>query len=747
MNNPERALAISDREERLLAAFAERMSQQMYGDYEASDPAESRIDVRAIWSAIYRNRILIAAVLLLALAGGVASILLTTPTYRGVTTVHVDQQSAKVLGTEDVEPVPSAQEAELFLQTQVDIIKSRGLASRVAADLNLIGDEEFLAAVGAKPLDGQVAASRQREQMLRLLDENLTVTLPRKSRIVGIAFDSRDPRIAAEVANSFAENFISSNLQRRFDMSAYSRNFLQKQLALTKAKLEQSERSLISYARSAQLIDASAGAPTVGEQTGPRSLTTANLVQLNQAYSQALASRVAAQQRWAQVQSAPLLSLPEVLSNPAVQQLTQRRAELEGLYQQERERRKEGHPTVRQVAANIAELDRQIDTIASGIRNSIRDQYLVALRQEQALAGNVGQLESETLAEQDRGVRYNILKREVDTNRELYDGLLQRYKEVGAQAGVTNNNISVVDRADPPMEPVSPRPAVNMALAGLGGLVFAFLLVFVRERFDDAVRSPEDVDTKLHLPLLGVVPLMVGRPESFKAALTSSRSPISEAHQALRSSIELSSAGGIPSTLLLTSSRPSEGKSTTAYALARDLATVGQRVLLIDADLRKPSLHRLMSLSNEAGLSSILARQKEVDDVIQPSDLPGLQFIGTGPIPPNPAQLLATNLLEDLLSGLKERYDVIVIDGPPVLGLADAPRLASTAESVVFVIEANRAHRGQAKAALKRLLSANARVIGAVLTKFDPKKIGHADYGYGYSYRYGSDNVPKLDAA
>lgn len=733
MNSPERALAITDREERLLSMFADRIAQQNYAEYEIAGEEDQTIDLRAIWGAVYRNRLLIAAVLALALAAGIASILLTTPTYRGVTTVQIDQQSAKVLETEDVEPDPSPQEAERFLQTQVDIVKSRALASQVAADLGLIDNEPFLASMGDAAMDPEEPASTKREQVLELLENNLSVTLPRNSRVVPIAFDSRDPAWAARIANSFAENFIEMNLARRFETSSYSRGFLQKQLASTKAKLEDSERALIDYARGAGLIDASAGASTVGDETGPRSLTTASLVQLNEAYSQARSLRVQRQQRWQQAQATPLMSLPEVLDNPAIQELSQKRAEIEALYQQELQRRKHGHPAVVQAQANIAELNRQITAIANNLRNSIRDQFLVALKQEQALAGNVNQLKGATLAEQDRSVRYNIIKREVDTNRELYDGLLQRYKEVGAQAGITSNNISVVDKAVPPGTPVSPRPLVNVSLAGLGGLALAFLLVFARERFDDSIRAPEDVDRKLNLPLLGVVP-RIRRDQTIETAMEDPRSALVEAYQAVRSSVELSTMGGLPSTLLLTSSRQSEGKSTTALALARDLAITGQRILLIDADLRKPSLHRSLGRPNTAGLSNLLARQKGVDEVVQQTDLPGLHFISSGPLPPNPAQLLATNVPSDLLSALSERYDAVILDGPPVLGLADAPRIAAAVDGVVFVTEASGGHHGQAKAALRRLMRVKAKVVGVVLTKFDAKKSGYGAYGYGYGY-------------
>lgn len=715
-----------------------------YDDYQAEYPqaeyepipAGGGVEIRAIWSAVYRNWLLIAATVALALAGGLATILLTSPTYRARSTIQVDQQLVKLIGTEDAEPAPSAQEADRFLQTQVDILKSRTTASAVADRLRLDRDAQFLK---ENSLDGAALASRDvvaKEELIEAVQERLGVSLPRNSRVISINFESRSAPLAAKVANSFADTFIADNLQRRFETSSYSRAFLQKQLAATKLRLEDSERALIEYARGAQLIDTSA-ATTTGDDKSPRSLTTSNLVQINAAYSLARSTRIQAQQRWQQAQATPLLSLPEVLSNQAIQELTERRAELQASYQQERQRRKADHPSVQQAAANLRELSRQIATLAGSIRTSLRDNYLVAQRQEQALQNNVVQLKGETLAEQDRGVRYNILKREVDTNRELYDGLLQRYKEISAQAGATNNNISIIDRAHPPVEPVAPKPMLNMALAGSGGLLLALMLVFAREKLDDAVRGPDDVERKLGVPLLGTVPML--KAADLHAELGDPKSGISEAHHALRTSLELSSGRGMPFSLLLTSSGQGEGKSTTAFALAREFAASGRRVLLIDADLRKPSLHRLTTLPNMAGLANLLARQKVLADVVLPGEENGFDFIPSGPLPPNPAELFAGSTLGELLVSLRDRYDLLIIDGPPVLGLADAPRLGAIADAAVFIVEANSTNCAHARSALKRLGAGRTNLLGAILTKFEARKIGYGDdYAYGYGFDYGT---------
>lgn len=712
----------------------------------ATTDSELTLDLRAIWSAVYRNRLLILIVLVLAVAAGIAATMLTTPIYQATASVQIEQQASRVLeGQDDTNPGASTQDADRFLQTQLDVLRSRALAERVAQSLNLYNDNRFLIAMGANVSAGTGAATNAdnelRRQVVGLIMKNMDVTLPRDSRVATITFDSPDPAIAQKVVNSYAENFIISNLQRKYDASSYARNFLQTQLADAKRRLEEAERASIAYARSAQLIDASAGAAQTGGE-GPKSLVTASLVQLNQSLSGATAARIEAEQRWRQAQATPVMSLPEVQNNPTIQQLNRQRAEQQALYEQERTRRKEDYPTVQQAKAQLAELDRQIARIAGEAKASIRDRYLVAQRQEASLRGTLGSLKGETLAEQDRSVRFNILRREVDTSRTLYDGLLQRFREVSAAAGVAANNISIVDLAEQPRLPISPRPMLNLALAILGGLTVAMLLIFLRETFDDAIRSAEDIDRKLAVSFLGSVPLLPPG-DTPKEALEDVRSAFSEAHYAIRSSLEFATPTGLPRTILLTSSQQSEGKSTSSVAIAKSFARIGKRVLLIDGDLRKPSLHRVLNTSIEPGLSNVLTRQMTIEQVIQETDTPNLSFIPCGPLPPNPAELLASASVRELTESIRRIYDLVLIDGPPVMGLADAPILSTSVEGVVFVIEANRSHRGQAKAALRRLKDARANIVGLILTKFDARAIGYGyNYGYGYGYVYGEQTPP-----
>lgn len=699
--------------------------------YEAE--GERPIDLRKLWSAAWRHRLLILAIVGVSVALGVLSLFLSHPVYRATASVEIENQPTKVLGTEDFQQVSGGQDTDRLLQTQIDILRSRALAERVVRDLNLARQPQFRDAPSAG--DGSLSAEAKAANAVQ---KGLVVSLPRNTRVVPVSFEGTDPALAAKIANAYVNNLISGNLQRHYDTSGYAKEFLQNQLQLTKARLEQSERGLLGYAQSVGIVDPSAGA---GEQngvsTGPRSLTSANLIDLNQSLASAKATRIQAEGRWREAQATPVMSLPEVLSNPAIQQMTQKRAELEAEYQQELQHRKADYPTVRQAAAALSELDRQISTLAGSIRNSILNQYNMTRRQESELAGTVGQLKGATLSEQRLGIRYNILKREVDTNRQLYDGLLQRYKEVSAESGVTTNNISVIDRAEAPVLPVSPKPLLNLSIAALLGAIVALLAVAGIEIFNDGVRAPDDVEARFGVPLLGHTPMLSGASDAV-GELEDPGSPVAEAYQTVRASLELSTESGTPKTLLITSSRAGEGKTTTALAMARDAALSGRKVLVIDADMRRPSLHKLLHKSKDIGLSTLLTQQILAESVIQETDIEGLSFIAAGPKPPSPAELVSGPAIRALLSYLSDKYDQIIIDSPPVLGLADAPRLASIVDATVLVIEANRSPRGAIENALSRLAAGRAHIVGAVLSKFDWRKADPGSaYLSDYYYSYG----------
>jgi capsular exopolysaccharide synthesis family protein len=702
------------------------------------DPA--KIDVRLILSIIRRNIYIIISIIAICILLAIAVTLLTTPRYTAAASIQIDQEADRVLKSEDTDPNAGYQDADRFLQTQTDVIRSQALATRVAKSLNLFDDNRFFIAMKSPAPD---APEARRGRVVGALMTNMQVDLPRDSRVATLSFKSPDPAFAAKVANAYADNYIEYNLERKYDSSAYARDFLSKQLAAAKDRLETSERALNAYARQVGLIKTSdAAIDTSSAAASPaatQSITTSSLIQINQASNEAESDLVSAQEKWRTTQSQPLLNIPEVVSNQAVQNLLSERADKQASLEKELAIHQDQYPTVLNLRAQVAELDRQIQTIAQGIKQSVYSNYRIAADRAAQLRGQVAQLKGATLSEQDRMVRYNILAREADTNRTMYDGLLQRFKEVSAEAGITTNNVSIVDHAEAPGSPSSPKMLLNLALALMAGCVLAAGAVLVREQMDDAVRSPEDVERKLGWTPLGVIPTV---PEGQRALdlLESPRSQISEAYHSLRTSLLYATVNGAPKTLLITSSQASEGKSTTSFAVAMDLAKVGKRVLLVDIDLRRPSLHGVMGMSNETGLSSVLTHQERIEAVIQRSTVDGLSFVPSGPIPVNPTELLASPLMREIIHRLSEKVDIVVFDGPPVLGLADAPLLSSMMEGTLFVVESNRGHRGATKGALKRLQAAKANILGIVLTKFDAKKSGVSNY-YGYDYYYYGDGI------
>ena len=727
----------------VIAPSATRWREPADEDEGAPYPATGprAMDVRFLFATIRRRANWIAGVLALALAAGLLITMLQSPRYTAQASIQINNQSDRVLSQgEDLQEEVSGYD-DRFLKTQVDVLKSRGLAVRVAQKLKLFGNKGFYEKLGAASPAGAPEAV-VREITIGLLRGNLNVDLPYDSRIATISFTSRDPALSAQIANAFASEFIQANLQRRYDSSAYAREFLSGQLAETKDRLEASERALNAYARNAGLIRApepsARGSDSRGGGVGAGSVTTASLYQVNSAVNDARQARIAAEVRWRAINSVPLLSAREVLANGTVQTLMTQRAQLAAELQELRAEHLDDYPGVRELRAKIAEVDGQLQRTAASVRNAIRSDLTAAAGAERALTAQVNALKRATMSEQDRSVNYNLLAREADTNRSVYDALLQRYKELNAAAGVSTSNVSIIDEAEPPLGPSSPNLARNLILALLLGLVAAALLVFAAVQFDDAIRVPEDIEAKLALPLLGVVPRSASEPEE---ALGDPKSPLSEGYNALRAALLHSTAEGIPPVLLVTSAQPEEGKTTTSHAMALSLARLGKSVLLVDGDMRRPSIHRLFGIANERGLSSLLASLDPLESAVAESGEPHLTVLPSGPVPPSPTELTSSNRFRALIDEMAEKYEVVVIDSPPILGLADAPAMSALVDGVVVVVESERSRRGALRSALRRLRAMRPHLLGAVLTKFDTTRGAnrYSDYYGAKYYEYRND--------
>lgn len=685
-------------------------------------------DVRA---ALRRNRILLASGLIVGLILGVLLAMLAQPEYEATASVQIDQQAPQVLGagTADVNAVDADQ---AYLMTQLQLLTSASLADRVARSLKYYQTSVFFDKMQKDAPTAQRNSAQWKRAVVGLLRANLSATLKPGTRIVDIKFTSPDPVTAQAVANTVAEQFISSTLSRRFERSDYSRKFLEEQILQTRVRLENSERALIAFAQSRGITDVSVGANSSAGASGggSQSLTMANLTALNEAYAKAKSDRILAQEKWEEARNRAATSVQEVISSSAVQALQAAKNQKAVELQSELERHSATYPTVVQLQSAITALDNQIKREAAKVRDTIQQQYQLALRQENELKEQVDQLRAESLDEQGRGVQLSILRRDADTNRQLYDGLLQRFREVNAAAGVTINNISVIDKAEKPSTPIWPKPLLSALTGALVGFVMAIVAALLRERFDDRVRTPDEVERKLRLPLLGITPY--DDATTVQASLNDPKSTVSEAMYSLVSNIRLATPTGVPHVLQLTSTQAREGKSTTAYAIARELAQSGARTLLVDCDLRRPSVHSFFDAENKVGFSNLVTAGQFDDSFLLPeSGHDNLSVMYAGPLPPSPPRLLAPEILKPVFEDLASRFDNIIVDGPPVLGLADAQQIASIANGTLFILEAGASGQGQTKAAIRRLMRGNARLIGVALTKLRASRDG---YGYGYSY-------------
>jgi succinoglycan biosynthesis transport protein ExoP len=708
----------------------------------AADGGAANIDIREIWAAIYRSRFWIVGIFATVLAIVFIVTLLTTRLYDGTASVEVRQEAEKVLGTEDDrEGTSSKIDSDRFLQTQLDIIRSRAVSDAVAQSLSLYRNNKFIEAMGIteEPKNSGVLSPQEakREQILEALRENLSVTYTGDTRIVNISFSSPSARLSAQIANAYAESFIRNNLARKFDTSAYALEFLRDQLTQSQARLEKAEQAAVDAARRTGIIDVGNGADSDGSRTGPKSLTTEQLILLNESYSRAVAQRIAAEEKWSKVRATPLLSITEVLSNQAIQGMIEQRSTAEADYEAQLTNRRPDHPSVQQANSRVRELDKQISTIARNIRESIKSQYTIALAEENKLASRLGSLKTNTLAEQGNSIQLSILQRDADTNRAQYESLLKRYNELNAEAGVQSNNLTIVDRAQATVEPSWPKWPLNIAVGLIVGALLSVLFIIVREQLFDVVRSADDVRNRLRLALLGIIPAT----DNVGEEITDPKSVTSEAFSSMRTSLSLVSDHGIPKSIMFTSSQAGEGKSSTCYALGTSFARLGMKVLIIDVDLRRPNAHNFFGIKNDRGTSDVLSGQTKINDVIVSNPQSDVDILPAGKISPNPTELVMGGLLQTMIEDATAQYDVVLIDSAPVLGIADALILSSKVEATIFVIESGRTGMKAAQNALSRLMTGGGHIIGVVLTKFDASTQGdgYEDYSYKYKYESRSD--------
>jgi len=731
------------------------LAAESAGPYPFAEPLDQTLHLRDLLRIFLKRKWTILAIFAISAVFSVVLTYLAAPVYRASTTIQIERFTPQVLNYKDVTPVETYDyDSGDFYYTNYELLKSRAVAERAAEDMGLRksaaatqGEPQpqeqkpgflrgLLDMAGGGPQPVAVDASTQQDNaVVGAIQGSLTVEPVRRSRLVRLRFDSTDPFFAAKAVNTIAQSFININLERRFEASAYAKTFLEEKLLQTKAKLEDSERELVRFSRDLEILN-------IDEK---QNIYSQNLQEYNAAVAKAEQERIRTEVIHKQAQDNPE-SLTLVQENKNIQALKQTKARLDAEYQDNLKVYKPAFPKMQQLQGQIAEVDRQIADEVNEIRKSARSNYLAAKSQEAMLNGRLTQAKQQLLDLQQRTIRYSILKREVDTNRSLYDGLLQRLKEVGVAGGIGINNISVVDKAQVPLFPFKTSLSRNVSLGLMIGLLVGLMVAWLLEHLDDSIRFVEDVERETGVPVLGAVPKLKGADLQKVGTVALSphadpNSPFAEAYRSVRTALQFSTASGAPRRLVITSSSKEEGKSTTALALAINFAQMGKPVLIVDADLRNPVLHKLLKIDNARGLSNYLSGNVRPMEVIHKTDIPNLFVMTTGPLPPNPVELLSSMKLLNLLTQCEEQFAHVIVEGPPVIGIADEIVICNQVENSVFVVESGKTRKGHAKAALKRLQQAGVHPLGVILTKIDAY---HDLYGYhSYYYQYAQ---PALDA-
>ncbi len=680
----------------------------------------SGLDLATLLRIVSHWRWLILGAIGVGLVGAIIITLLTAPTYRSWVTLEVNPPTVEIMDEQSRDRSSTGVNSWDYVATQVGLLSSRSIAERAAQDLNLASNEQYVGTEGD--------ASQRLKAATSKIADGLDVEVPEEGQLIRFSFVAETPQLSAAIANQVAESFINSNLQRRYEASAYARAFLEKQIAKTRSDLERSERQLVAYAQAQGIINTGSG-EAGSTPTDANSIQGESLVALNRALAEATARRVAAEGAY---RSASLAGALDASQN--TQPLRQSRAALEAEYQEKRTLMKPDHPDMVSLRSRIEELDKQIaregSAAAGGRASSLLAEFRAAASAERALQGRVAALKGSVLDLRGRSIQYNILQREVDTNRSLYDALLQRYKEVGVAGGIGTAPVSIVDRAEVPASPYKPNLLLNLLLGFGLGLASGLAAAVALEYLYDTIKTRDDVRHKLGLACLGAIPKTAGQ-DSFIEELKDPSSIVSEAYSAVVTSLRFSTEEGLPKALVVTSTRSGEGKSSTALAVAQNFARRGASVLLIDSDLRKPAFK---AASDKVGLTRLLTGDGEAArSHIVPTQFSDLWLMPSGPLPPNPADLLSTGRFQEILAEVTGHFDIIIIDAPPLIGLADSLLLSSVTGHVMFVIEAGKTRTKAAVEALRMLGGSGTHIIGATLTKSteDMGGYGYKAYGYG----------------
>jgi len=665
--------------------------------------------------------------------------------YVATARIEIDRENGSILPFQGMESYDYMMDIENYIETQSKILTSETLALQTIRSSGLGARPEYASPNGpSEALATGSLENQKRPPELGAFLGSLGVKRVANSRLMDVTFESTDPQFAARIVNEHIKNFQNQNIKSRFDETTRATTWLHDELDELKIRVQESEDKRIAYERKNQIW-------TLDDK---QNITTQRLSDINKSLTDAEQERMKKESLYQFAKAGDIADVPQLRENPIFQGLIQKRQAASEEYIEAVNQYGPNFPKVQRLQAQLKDLDQLIEKEQINTLNRIENDYREARQRETLLTQALDQQKAAANEMAERMVEYNILKREAEANKALYDGLMTKLKEVGISAALQSSNIRVVDPAMIPAYPSRPAKARNIALAFLVGLVGGIGLALMREYLDNTVKTPDDIETLARLPSLAVVPQFGasnGNGSSRKRLLQGistnghdkrielvaqhlPKSQMSEAFRALRTSLLLSQPGRPPQVILVTSALPREGKTTAAANLAVTLAQLGDKTVLVDADLRKPGVGRLLNLgsSKYAGFSSYLAGVSSLDLVTVPHpDIPNLAAIPTGPLPPNPADLLSSNKLSEAIAELRTKFKFVVIDSPPIMAATDAVILSVQTDGVLLVVRSGETPKEAFTRTRDLLVSVKCHILGVVLNAVDSSA---PDYYYSYRY-------------
>jgi succinoglycan biosynthesis transport protein ExoP len=679
------------------------------------------------------------------------------PVYQASARVEVDKESQNILPFQGGNSYDEYQDEENYIDTQAKILQSETLAFQTIKSLDLGRFPEFGGTPGTPTAFTQPGGAARRPAILGAFLGRLSVRRVPSSQLIEVTFEGEDPQLAAQVVNAHLQNYIEQNFRSKYDATTQASTWLSSELEELRIKVEKSEDARIAYERQNQIWQ-------IDEK---QDINSQKLSDLNKAATEAETSLTQQEALYRMATAGNVDALPAAQNNAVVQDLIKRKSNAADAYADALNQYGPNFPRVQRLASQVKEVDDDLQKARQNMVESIREEYSTAQNRVQLLQAALDKQKQETNDQAERLVQYNILVHDAESNKQLYDGLLQKLKEAGITAGLRSSNIRIVDPALIPTAPSRPQKGRNIMLALLVGLVGGIGLAIFREYLDNTVKSPDDIESLTGLPSLAVVPSvpemngMQGRlsrlsgdaaspagtnPRVELLSYMQPKSQISEAFRALRTSLLLSQADHPPQVILVTSALPREGKTTAAVNLAVTLAQLGDRTLIMDSDLRKPGIRRALNLTvgKDAGLSSYLAGVCGLDDVLSPHPtISNLIALTTGPVPPSPADLLSSHRMREAIADLRRRFKFIVIDSPPIMAATDAVILSALTDGVLLVVRSGSTPKEAFTRSRDLLAAVKCRLLGVVLNAVDSRApdyyYSYRYYPYAYGYGYGEE--------